>query len=169
MKRFLAMALLIIASSSAFAADVYFKGGLVYRSEYNDQIGRASLVMTGNPEYVMISTDQNKCKDGMCNLTGFGDDISSALYRLVKVQDQNNQIKYKAIPVPLTELGRKMYIPEYESDLNQIKITIDTSISWENSNGGNQTFRMPKAMTLKVEYKGRTRQYELTQIDSIRI
>lgn len=155
------LVIMALASHFAQATDLYFTGGVGYSSEYEEGIGRASLIMTGSPGYVLISTNQNKCEKGACYLVGYESDINSMLYQLNKMEEQNDLVKYEAIPVPFTDLGKKQFIPDFESKLKQIKITIEADLSWENTNAWTMTHRRPKNMNMKVEYKGHQRLYRL--------
>ncbi len=153
---------LALVGTSASALDIAFRGGTVYRSPYQEGIGRSSIVMTGNPGYVMIATDQNRCNDGLCGAVGIGSDVYSMLYRLEKVAEVNEVVRYEAILVPFTELATRALRTGLEQETSQIKITLEADISWPASHGGNDIWRTPKMIKMTVGKVGASpRQYEL--------
>lgn len=154
MKRLFLSALLTLISSQAFAGSIFFQSGFIYKAPYQDGVGTATLVMTGSPEYVVISTDSNHCGPTHCYAAAIKSDLYSMPLRLVKSSETETSVTYKAEVLPLTEAGEKRLGSWGKEAREEMDVTVTAELSRENNMGGTPTSQTPRIITMKVN--GRT-------------
>ncbi len=154
------LSLMCISAGNAFAKDIFVQGGS-YKSAYKDGAGRANLVMTGSPGIILLSTDRNKCADGLCQMLGIPGDFSSMPFRMEKISEVGNIVTYNVVALELTDLGKEIFIPEFQDTLKETKITISADVSGADSMGGSRLYEMPRKINMKIERNGLAREYLL--------
>lgn len=154
------LSLMCISAGNAFAKDIFVDCG-TYRAAYKDGVGRATITMTGSPGIILLSTDRNKCTDGLCQMLGIPGDFSSMPFRLEKISEVANIVTYQAVALELTDLGKAIFIPEFQESLKEIKITISADVSGVDSMGGSRLYEMPRKINMKIERDGLAREYLL--------
>lgn len=155
MKTLLSTLALLLFATASQAADLYFSARFAYRADYQHGIGRASMEMTGSPGYVVVTTDKNTCDTNGCYLVGFKGDLSGTLFRLTKISETENLVKYVGEVVPFTSIAKENLDPEYLHDIEMTKIFVEADISPEQIQGGSykgdvMAMRIAKTVVLTV-------------------
>lgn len=183
MKRLLFLAVLFLSASRAFAVDLQFDSGFIFRSEYEAFKGRAGVTMTGNPGYVLITIDFNKCyvRIAGCEAGNKHKFFTNALYYLKKVSWNSEKITFEAVPVPLTDLAEKTLSKKEQHRILNSKITIEANLNPERfspsvkeklvkkleGNDISDVVLAPKDLKMTVKYAGDVYEYHLNRVSRL--
>ncbi|MBL7544037.1 MAG: hypothetical protein JNL11_09480 [Bdellovibrionaceae bacterium] len=120
--------MLFVFEVQAKNTNLYFEPGGTFHSEYNKDFGSASIVMTGNPGQLMITTNQNKCEKRKCEKKIFKNELNYSIFRFSYFNEDEKTVIYSGRLVPFRAHLASITFPKgYEETLakNDIIITAD--------------------------------------------
>lgn len=154
--------LFLIFKAQAESVNLYFEPGSTFRSEYSKDFGSAAIVMTGNPGYLLITTNQNKCEKNKCQTKVFEDDLNHALFRFSYLNQNDKVITYRGRLVPFRAFWGSITFPKgYEDTLAKNDITI---VADKNPNQLSTSLLKVDSLVMKINFEGYVRVYHLKKV-----